>query len=265
MTRALAPIATAALAHVFLLGCAAKPPTAITAVSPLQVLVRFETGDPAARVQGGPYGLDSVWVTAFEILGGREIPRARAAVPLDLEASDFSVNMRIPYADRYRIAVEVTGTLPQTTYYTLYGTQYYGERVVSPAFDGLQPVAIELDNVVPIPTLESVNGQGIVHWPPTPHALGYTVLTPDYEERVIEPPCRGCEPDTSFNIGGFPCNFAVGFRVRTDLANGFHSAYSEPADYGCGPQRVVLPGGLFAGPAREARRSRSGGHPADPP
>ena len=141
---------------------------------------------------------------------------------MDTLITQFPLELRAPYASRYRITVEAIGTQDRSFGRTLKGTQFYGEGVVNATLGGTEPLTLDMANVVPQPFIRySPREEMYLTWQPVPHAIGYTALGTLYGQ-----------PDTLVHLIG--TEFYKGdlaawrFRVRAELYNGFSAAYSEP-------------------------------------
>lgn len=208
-------------------GCSKRAPTAPTAASPLRVEVRLPVAHCAscASTQGGPifnYAIDSLRISAFEILTHGLALRARQAVEVKPFALVYQISIRAPFAARYLIAVEAIGR--QTRAYpdsTLQGTQYYGEGVLSTTPSPADPLTIDMVNVVSLSFITySALEIPSLSWCRVPHATGYVVRgsTPG-------------RPDTSLSVADTTLDIrdlsGWTLRVRAELHDGIHAAFSE--------------------------------------
>ena len=228
-TRLLTALAAAAAIDAMASGCGKGAPTGTTGTFPVRVMVgladRSSFQPSGVCCSEGCNCLDSVRVSAFEIVRGEGQLRASSAVALSYGDTVFDLDLRLPHPDRYRIAVELTGYRVLPAGPTQGGTQFYGLRTIEPTLTSPEPVIAVLEDAVPNPEVVYGGVSTVLHWPPVPAATGYTVA-----DMV-----SGDVLTTNDTLLVLNVNYG-NFRVRAEFADGLHGAYSATIPIG-GPGR----------------------------
>lgn len=227
---------TCAVTLASIISCSRTPPTASRGSIALRVDLRFPSaGCPSCPTpngtEGTTYTIDSLQISAFEILDGGTALRATRGMSVDPYATEYQIELRAPYASRYRIAVQAIGTQYRAyTGPTLRGTQFHGEGEVDAILGGAEPLTIGMSNVVSLVYVGYDARQNpYIYWCRPPHAVGFTALG----TRVGGTDTTISVADTLLdkqNLQGWT------FRVRAELADGVSTAYSESevSDYAIG-------------------------------
>lgn len=248
--RFLTALAAAAAFGAMASGCGKGAPTATTGAFPVRVMAGL-----AARIYFQPTGdccqegcncLDSVRVSAFEIVRGEGHLSASSVVALSYGDTVFDLDLRLPHPDRYRIAVELTGYRYLAAGPTQGGTQFYGLQTIEPTLASPEPVIAVLEDAVPNPDV-AYGAPTILHWPPVAGATGYTVA-----DMV-----SGENQTTNDTLLVLTVNYGT-FRVRAEFADGLHGAYSPIIPLGePGRPHESGPRASVASPSLAAVRSRA--------
>jgi hypothetical protein len=216
--RLLTALVVAAAFGAMASGCGKGAPTATTGAFPVRIMAGL-----AARISFQPTGyccsegcncLDSVRVSAFEIVRGEGQLRASSAVALSYGDTVFDLDLRLPHPDRYRIAVELTGYRVLPAGPTRGGTQFYGLQTIEPTLTAPAPVIAILEDAVPSPNV-AYGAPTVLHWPPVAGATGYTVADMVSGETLA----------TSDTLLVLTVNYG-NFRIRAEFVDGLHGAYS---------------------------------------
>lgn len=216
---------------------------------------RPDASAPLAPLSPATAGIDSIIAIARELAaGGAGIERARAAIALAPEDTTFRLALEVPPADAYEVAVDARGARNRGAGATGRGTLFFGTgRADSVTAGSSRTVVVSLEDIVPRNLAVTEIGAGAfrLSW------RRVARVAPNGQYRVREEPSgrEFATPDTTLvptlppglrardlaaRAGGDVSAWArldasarseslapVSYRVRSELADGTVSAFSE--------------------------------------
>jgi hypothetical protein len=213
------------------LSCSESPATRPQG-SPVSLAIEFPAREAGSGTSAGTAQVDAIEVSVFALTSnGPGDLLTRTTIVIGEEQSEFEVTLDVSSAAGYRIQVAAMGERqrPGRTGTTTYGLQFLGISDVETGAFQREPVTIEMEDAVPLPTVRTeydASEQRIDHlaWESISGATSYTARDSlGNEVRGFGSP--------SFQVPGG----AAGYRFSTSFPGGVGSAFSEGLNLGAIP------------------------------